>query len=368
MSKARIKNKVKEELSILSGARCAKCNIYLKEDFLTKNPAEFRECAHIIADSDDGPRGIPGTLDKENVHNIIILCPTCHKIVDDDPTTYHIDYLIDMKKNHEERIKYLTSLTYDKRVIHVVFHSKIGVKSILFQKQQLIKAILEEEKYPDNTVLLDLSVQTSIGDNEESYYKEATREIDTLFALYESTIMSNATHLFALAPQPLLIYLGTKLQSVSDVTVRQRSRENNSWSWFDKNSSIDFQIVEPSKISRNNQVALIISVSDNVQEERISSILSGVDIWYVKCDNPNMNIIKNADMIEKFKESAMKCFSIIKDIYGNHSPIHVFPAMPNSLSVEFGRVWMPKINNSLILYDQILNGEHKVFKQVLIIK
>ncbi|WP_376786667.1 MULTISPECIES: SAVED domain-containing protein [Sphingobacterium] len=35
--------------------------------------------------------------------------------------------------------------------------------------------------------------------------------------------------------------------------------------------------------------------------------------------------------------------------------LHLFPAMPVALAVEFGRVWMPKADMTVKIYDQNSN-------------
>ena len=103
---------------------------------------------------------------------------------------------------------------------------------------------------------------------------------------------------------------------------------------------------------------MVIAISDTVSKKRIESVQSNSDVWILSTKSPNMNIIKGPKMIEKFKQETMILFSIIKDTYGLNTVVNVFPVMPNSLAVEFGRVWMPKINNPLIIYDQVsINNE-----------
>jgi SMODS-associated and fused to various effectors sensor domain len=43
---------------------------------------------------------------------------------------------------------------------------------------------------------------------------------------------------------------------------------------------------------------------------------------------------------------------LIKAQHGEGVPIHLFPALPASLAVETGRVWMPKADAELRVYDQ----------------
>ena len=42
----------------------------------------------------------------------------------------------------------------------------------------------------------------------------------------------------------------------------------------------------------------------------------------------------------------------IKLVHGHNTIIHVFPATPVSVAIELGRVWMPKADLPLSLYDE----------------
>ena len=42
----------------------------------------------------------------------------------------------------------------------------------------------------------------------------------------------------------------------------------------------------------------------------------------------------------------------IKAAHGQDSMLHLFPAVPVSIAVEIGRVWMPKADLPLRIYDQ----------------
>lgn len=47
-----------------------------------------------------------------------------------------------------------------------------------------------------------------------------------------------------------------------------------------------------------------------------------------------------------------RLFDKIKLIHGEESVIHIFPASSISMAVELGRVWMPKADLPLYLYDE----------------
>ena len=61
------------------------------------------EMAHIVAQSEQGPRG-HSKLDQEerdSYGNLILLCPKCHTMIDKDPDTWSVEKLLEMKREHE---------------------------------------------------------------------------------------------------------------------------------------------------------------------------------------------------------------------------------------------------------------------------
>ncbi len=60
--------------------------------------------AHIIAHSADGPRG-NAQAGSDSYDNLILLCPTCHTIVDKDPVGHPKELLLNWKNDHEKQIR-----------------------------------------------------------------------------------------------------------------------------------------------------------------------------------------------------------------------------------------------------------------------
>ncbi len=61
------------------------------------------EC-HMVARSSDGPRGDPLISENEvdDYPNLILLCKVHHKLIDDQPSTYTLEYLKTLKRSHEK--------------------------------------------------------------------------------------------------------------------------------------------------------------------------------------------------------------------------------------------------------------------------
>jgi hypothetical protein len=93
-----------------SGGHCANpgCRADLFPDIRGGRVATVQEMAHIIAESEAGPRG-SGDLpqsERDEYENIMLLCPTCHTLVDKMKLSdlYDEELLTEWKRQHEQRI------------------------------------------------------------------------------------------------------------------------------------------------------------------------------------------------------------------------------------------------------------------------
>src|SRR5208282_508551 len=88
--------------------RCAVCRRELVVDATeTDDPSVIGEECHIVAQAVDGPRGDSGlTLERRDVYsNLVLLCNVDHKVVDDQPQHYSVQYLANLKASHEKWVK-----------------------------------------------------------------------------------------------------------------------------------------------------------------------------------------------------------------------------------------------------------------------
>jgi hypothetical protein len=94
-----------KQLFAVSGNRCAfpGCNLPLVDP---ANGTVLGEICHIKARSPDGPRYDPVQVDEERhaFGNLLLLCPAHHKIVDDNPGEYTVEWLLQVKAQHEAQV------------------------------------------------------------------------------------------------------------------------------------------------------------------------------------------------------------------------------------------------------------------------
>ena len=67
---------------------------------------------------------------------------------------------------------------------------------------------------------------------------------------------------------------------------------------------------------------------------------------------PDRDVIRQREDLGRFREAVRRTLDQIKAVHGQDATIHVFPAMPVSAAVELGRVWMPKADLPLLIYDE----------------
>lgn len=73
-------------------------------------------------------------------------------------------------------------------------------------------------------------------------------------------------------------------------------------------------------------------------------------IWSVTAAYPNNDMMRYPEDLREFRRLIRSLYNEIKA--SGAEMIHVFPAIPVSPAVELGRVWMPKADLPLLVYDE----------------
>lgn len=344
-----------------AGGRCQfrGCNIELLGDLIsgveTLNSAFV---AHIIAAAPDGPRGDAARSHAlaNDLSNVMLLCHTHHRLIDiERPLDHPESLLLPMKKEHEDRIRSITAIDASRGTHILHYAARIGEHDCLVSENSSKAAVLPD-RYPLQSPISLEVIGTDYRDSELAYWQ---LQVDTLrrqFALKigERLRAGEIGHLsvFAIAPQPLLIELGHLLSDIADVDVRQISREPRGWAWREERDAVSF-IERRSGDNSVTTVALSLGVSANIGNERILAALGDdCTIWSIEAEQPGNDVLSRRDCLRTFREKLRATFSAIKATHGQDATIHVFPALPVSMAVEVGRVWMPKADLPLMIYDE----------------
>lgn len=366
---------VKTRLWTCSAGRCQfeGCNKPLWRHDATMDQMNKAYIAHIYAYSPNGPR-YDATLSPKletDFSNLMLLCDECHRLIDDKKhlDEYPAERLIQMKKDHEERIQLLTGISPNKKSHIVLFGANVGVHATPLSYNRVREAVIPNF-FPADDKTIDLGMHnTPFEDTNDSYWSIQKENLIVQFSEKLKFFKENSPHhhysIFALAPQPLLIQLGVLLNDIYPAEVYQLHREPSTWNWLDETDQIEYHLIAPEEIKEN--VALKFELSATITDDRIESILGeDTSIWSIKIDSPSNDFLRSKNQLVEFRNIMRFAFDQIKAKHGQKSILNIFPAMPVAAAVELGRVWMPKADMSMIIFDQ--NKQRNEFVKTLEIK
>ncbi|MEJ8776737.1 SAVED domain-containing protein [Pseudogracilibacillus sp. ICA-222130] len=368
MSKTHIPERVKIRLWGKAAGRCQYegCNEPLWKDSLTESEFNTAYVAHIIADSPNGPRGHKILSKKlaKDINNLMLMCDKHHRLIDkEDEDGHPVERLKEMKKNHELRIEMVTSVGVNRKSNVLLYGANIGEHSSPINFEKTTPAMLPN-RYPAENPAIELSLKNSLfRDDQDMYWVVERKNLKNQFIdkVKRRIELGDIRHLsvFALAPQPLLIELGVLISDIIQADVYQLHREPADWKWQDGPESFEYIVKEPEQI--HDKVALNLSLSATIDNGRIIKVMGDdTSIWTVTIPIPNNDYLKSENQLSKVRTLFRELLNRIKSIHGHDNVIHVFPSIPVAVAIELGRVWMPKADLPLSLYDE-KDGFHYTF-------
>jgi hypothetical protein len=360
MSISYISDSVKLRLWGRAGGRCEYdgCNDRLWLDALTKIEFNSAYIAHIIADSPEGARGDPILSEqlKADITNLMLLCDKHHRLVDKAEVHLHpVERLTAMKKAHEQRLDVLSDIAAEKQSHVLLYGANIGTQNAKVSSAGAARAMIPE-RYPAEVVPLSLGLKnSSFEDTNDEFWSIESQQLRNMFEVVVRSRLRAAdiSHLsvFALAPQPLLILLGSLLSDIPGADVYQLHREPPGWRWETQPEDFDYIVEEPAEAI--GSPALVLALSSTVTDVRVHAVLGKqVSIWRVTIPFPHNDFLKSKPQSRVFRQTARRVMERIKTRHGEQAVISVFPAMPVALAVEFGRIQMPKADLPLQVYDE----------------
>ena len=135
-----ISSSSKRILYFQSGGYCQNpfCNCELFKFFESGKVTDIEELAHIIAQKEDGPRGDDEKelTERDLIDNIILLCPSCHTLVDKNPDEYSKEALFEWKKEHMNTIEacFKVPVYKTRKELRVVIENLLSRNRTIFNK------------------------------------------------------------------------------------------------------------------------------------------------------------------------------------------------------------------------------------------
>ncbi len=347
-----------------AAGRCefAGCNKRLWQSNITKEQVNIAQKAHIWAFSSGGPRGNDGIPDAllNNIENLMLVCHECHTLIDqdDDGEKYSVQILESMKAKHEQRIELATSISPEMQSNILMYGANIGEQSSPLTFTKAANALFPD-RYPADSTPINLGLNGSpFQDHTEHYWLSEKRTLEENFERLVRPKLKDGyiEHLsvFGIAPQPLLIRLGSLLTDIPAADVYQLHREHVTWSWNYDSKTVNFIINKPKELFPI--VALNFSLSATIDDSRIHAVIGkDISIWTITLENTHNDCVQSKEDLSSFRKIMRNLYDQIKLVHGENCNLHIFPAVPVSIAIEIGRVRMPKTAINLHLYDEQRN-------------
>lgn len=332
------------------------CNKLLYKDDLTSEDINRGFVAHIIAASPDGPRGdvVLSAQLVDDIGNVMLMCHDHHRLIDHEQVAEHtVDRLRAMKKKHEDRVREVTEIVAAKISVPVVYGTNIGKEAVSIPRRELAQAMLPDN-YPTENVVTISCQNSGLHDSQELFWQAEGAQLEQKYNEFLKPLIGkediDCVSVFALAPQPLLVKLGTMLSDLHKVKVYQKHREPDTWKWQEITEPNPIRIVRPQDTSKTP--VLVFSLSAKAISNRVRNRFGDdASIWEVTAEDPNNDMLRSADQLAEFRQLTRKVLDDINASSGFDS-VKVFMAMPAACAVELGRVLMPKADKKLVLFDK----------------
>ena len=358
-----------------SAGRCQLpgCNKIAYRASVTQDEFVEGEQAHIIGFSKKGPRGKAqiSSKDLNNHENLMVLCREHHRNIDHKihQEKYTVALLQKWKKEHEQRIEMVTGIAPTHRVHVVTYTSLIGTELRPLTLEDAAEALFPTS-FPAEYQLNDLSLNLDDQDHEgPNYWESHARSLSRKFDSLKTRLLNHEVQefaIFAIAPQPLLIKLGTLFPELNNYKVFQRHKHPSvTWKWPDhlKETPQAIKATRPEGVG--SRPAIVLEFSAPVSQERIERVLPNASIYRIGFPKPNNDALKSPVQLEAFHREFRTLVDEIKAEYGEETPLHIFPVGPVSIAVECGKARTPKADAPWYLYDQ--NRKTDGFEHVLTI-
>ena len=344
-----------------AGGRCqfSGCNKQLFIDSITMKELNNTNIAHIVASSSDGPRGDENSSEElsNKLENLMLMCQEHHKLIDERHTEYTVEKLQEMKKVQEEEVKKLLDEMHYPETKVVIFESPIKNKlQVKVDFKKACEAIRESKKKSDSRYPLTINLECEEYDyNSDEFWKSIEKKlkrifdnkIEEVYIDYPNSVLS----IFPIAPIPLIVKLGNLLGDKKSINIYQKTREPDTWKWLAEEKTNNF-IVKKEKIGNRKKIAIVLSLTAEINFERVTSVLEDVGIiYYLKAERNNTDCIKSLEDLKNFWQNFQNICDQIKNV-DKEKEAFLFPAIPVSAAFEIGRRHMKGAHPIIHIYEE----------------
>lgn len=357
---------------VAAGGRCTFCKEFLAEDETTGQSVYTGQLAHIVGATvqNKSPRGNSTKTPRERAHpeNLLLLCAGEHKVIDtfEHWATYGEEQLLAFKKQHERDVRELTGLLRKPKTTVIRVSGDIRDRAVDFSKQAVIRALLEEQRFPDFSLHddsqnceVDLRLQDGEDDSDPTYWASTALTLERrLRPLKHHLKTREIDHIsvFALARIPILVQLGVLLDDVTNVNVHNRRRgTGEGWGWYAKGltENLTFSVTE---VPGDGDPVVTFSISGPVDLDALPGQLQGKPRYDIRAEGVELSpkVLRSSEDLEALIDTWREVLATLEANHRNQ-PISLVLAVCAAGAVEIGRAHMRGAHAPLRVFDRIDN-------------
>jgi hypothetical protein len=350
-----------------AGGRCTFCKEFLAEDDITSQVVFTGQLAHIVGATDEkgSPRGgsSKSPTERAKPDNLMLLCAGEHKVIDTHElwSTYSEAQLRAFKAQHERDVRELTGLLRKPKTTVIRVAGDIRDQTVDFSKQAVIRALLDEQKFPDFSLHDDAQnceVDLRVYDGEDvsaaSYWESTQLTLRRRLRPLKNHLKSKQIDhisVFALARIPVLVQLGVLLDDVTNVTVHNRRRDEG-WGWYATGPTEDLAFTV-STTPGEGEPLVTFSISGPVDLDALPDDLKARPRYDIRAEGIGLSpsILRSAEDLAALVDLWRQVLATLEEQHRNQ-PIGVILAVCAAGAVEIGRAHMRGVHPPLRVYDR----------------
>ncbi|MBB4637489.1 SAVED domain-containing protein [Longimicrobium terrae] len=352
---------LQNELWARAAGRCEfrGCNELLYVDSLTHRHSNLGVISHIVAFSPKGPRGHETRSDllQRDISNLILTCRTHGKIIDDRDKVadYPEELLLTFKREHEERIRMLTSIGPDARSHVLLVQAPIDGCGFSIDQARAFQALLPGYPADESAEIIDLCGITLPASSRGFFPVLASalsQQLQAVLRRRPAGADIRSLSVFALAPVPLLVHLGHELGDIRQVDLFQKHRSGESWTWRAEEQTADvYEVIRPESPDGDTEVAVVLSISEHVQPALVAPVLGSPGATYeLRAHGAGPDFLSSRKRLEVFGYEFRKLLAEVRAAHGSRRRVHLVAAVPAPVAIEAGRS-IRKFDPEFIVYE-----------------
>lgn len=326
------------------------------------------ELAHNVGatDTPGSPRGrseIPVT-ERNHPDNVLLLCHSCHRKIDNAKLRdlYTVDVLREIKSRHEDMVMAATDFATQHRSLIVTTRASIRGTTTKASHRQIAQALIEARRAPYSVDGRQIRIEIDLTDPESELWvwQRGCQRIDEAVARLEADTSGGAVDhvsIFALAPIPLLTYLGHRLDDKYGVEIHRRDRvdSDTAWCWpKDKKPDTEFTTSIDDSEPDAGEAVVLVSVSGTVTRDRIPLDLAKLPVLELHPDGalPSLDAIGSRADLERFSVAWRELLALVEQRLPQARTLHVLAAVPAPAAVNMGRYRVRGVSPALVMYQR----------------